>query len=107
MRFLAILAQAFSQTLRQNAQQGIGEVERVHAHVQQADDGFRRAVGVQGGKHQVTGERSLDAGGYGFLVAHFTDHDHVRIGTQKGTHDGGKIQPGLLVDLHLAQTLSG
>ena len=107
MRLLAILAQTLCQTLRQDAQQRIGKVERIHAHVEQAVDRFRGTVGVQGGKHQVTGQRGFDADGYGFLVAHFADHNHVRIRTQKGAHDGGEIQPGFFVDLDLAQTLLG
>ena len=38
VRFLALAAQALGQTLRENAQQRIGKVKRIHAHVEQADD---------------------------------------------------------------------
>ena len=61
MRLLAFAAQALGQTLRENTQQRISEVERIHAHVKQAHDGFRRAIGMQRGKHQVPRERRLNA----------------------------------------------
>jgi hypothetical protein len=51
VRLLA-LAQALREALREDAQQRVGEVERVQAHVEQADDRFRRGVRVQGGEHQ-------------------------------------------------------
>ena len=39
---------ALGQSLGEDAQQGIREVERVHAHVEQAGDGLCGRVGVQG-----------------------------------------------------------
>ena len=44
------------EALRQNAKQGIGKVEGVHAHVHQARDGLRGRVGVQGREDQVPGQ---------------------------------------------------
>jgi hypothetical protein len=55
----------------------------------------------------VAGERGFDADRHGFPVAHFTDHDHVRVGAQEGAHHGREIEPGLLVDLHLTQAFLG
>jgi hypothetical protein len=75
MRLLALGAKAPRQALRQDPQQRIGEVERVHAHIQQPHDGFRRAVGMQRGEHQVAGKRGFDADRHRFLVAHLTHHD--------------------------------
>ncbi len=98
-------ADALGEALREDAEQRVGEVERIHAHVEQADDRLRRAVGVQGGEHEVAGERGLDADAGGLGIAHFADHDDVRIGAQEGAHDHGEIEAGLLVDLHLAQPL--
>jgi hypothetical protein len=43
----AVRAKLSHQPLRQHAEQRVGEVERVHAHVGQPRHGFRRAVGVQ------------------------------------------------------------
>src|SRR6185503_13614248 len=58
---IALLARthALRQTLRQDAEQRVGEVERIHAHVEQPRDRLRRGVGVQRGEHQVAGERRL------------------------------------------------
>jgi hypothetical protein len=100
---LAILAQPFTKTLRQNAEQCIGKIEGVHAHVEQADDRLRGGIGVQGSKHQMAGQRGFDADAGGFRVAHFADHDDVRVGTQEGFHHRGEIKASLFVDLHLAQ----
>src|ERR1700704_4369752 len=53
MRRLALRAQTFRQTLRENSKQSICEIEWVHAHVEESDDGLRRAVGVQGCEYQM------------------------------------------------------
>src|SRR5512135_2793823 len=58
---LALAAEALGEALRKNAEQGVREVERVHAHVEQADDRLGRRVGMQGGENQMAGERGLDA----------------------------------------------
>jgi hypothetical protein len=58
---------------------------------------------MQGGKNQVTGQGGLDADGGGLLVTHFTDHDHIRVGTQKGPHGRGKIESDLGFHLHLSK----
>jgi hypothetical protein len=104
---LLAVAQALGQALRQDTQQRIGKVERIHAHVHQTGDGLGRRVGVQRGEHQVAGQRGLDAHGHGFLVARLAHHDDVRVGAQEGAHDQREVDAGLLVDLDLAQTLSG
>ena len=77
-------ADAPHQPLGQHREQRVGEVERVHAHVQQPGHCLRRAVGVQRGQHQVTGQRGLDRDLGGFLVADLADHDHVRVRAQEG-----------------------
>jgi hypothetical protein len=65
------------QALGQDAEERVGEIERVHAHVEQADDRFRRAVRVQSREYQVARQRGLDARRNRLLVAHLPDHDHV------------------------------
>ena len=101
--FFFAIAELFGQALRQNAQQRIGKVKWVHAHIEQANDGLGRAVGVKRGEHQVACERGFHAHTHGFFVARFADHDDVGIGTQEGAHDHRKINAGFFVDLHLAQ----
>ena len=60
---------------------------------------------MQGGEHQVAGERGFDADRGGFLVAHFANHDDVRVGAQEGLHHHGEVEARFPVHLHLAQAL--
>ena len=56
--------------------------KRLDAHVDQA---AKRAGGiacVDGGEHQVAGERGLDSDVGRFAVADLPDHDHVWVGAQ-------------------------
>ena len=46
IRFLAIAAEGLCQSLRQDAQKGIGEQKRVHLHLQEPGDSFDRTIGV-------------------------------------------------------------
>ena len=100
----ALAANAAHQTLCQHAEQRVGEVERVHAHVEQACHGLWRAVGVQtwrapGGQLEMTRRPSLAV----FFVADFTHHDHVGVGAQEGAQRLGEGPVDLGVHLHLAQ----
>ena len=57
--------------------------EWLDAHVHEAGDGFRGAVGVQRAEHKVSGERGLDGDFGGFKVADFADQDDVGILAQE------------------------
>ncbi len=59
------------------------------------DDG--RVVGVQGGEHQVAGQRGLDGDLGGLVVADLADHDDVGVLAQEGAQRGGEGQADLLV----------
>ena len=58
-------------------------------------------VGVQRAEHQVAGERRLNRGAGGFLVADFADHDHVGVLPQQRAQGLGERQPDLLLHLEL------
>jgi hypothetical protein len=58
---------------------GGAEQVRGDAEVEHAGDRRRRVVGVQGGQHEVAGQRRLDRHFGGFQVADFADHDDVRV----------------------------
>ena len=59
---------------------------------------------MQRREHQVTGERRFDGNLRGFLVARFTDENHVRILAQESAQDAREIQPDIFVRLDLAET---
>ncbi len=65
----AVGAEFAQQPLRQHAQQRAAEQKGLDTHVGQARDGAGGVVGVQGGQHQVAGERGLDGDLRGFEVA--------------------------------------
>src|SRR6266852_757960 len=102
---LAFAAQTLGEPLREDPEQRVGKVERIHAHVEQPGDGLRRAVRVQGGEHEVARQRGLNTRAGGFLVAHLADHDDVRVGAQERPHHNREIEAGLFVDLDLTQAL--
>src|SRR5215469_198666 len=97
----AFLAEAPYQALCTNQVHGSRYQEGFNAHVHESGDGFRRTVGVQGGKHQVAGESSLDGDFRGLEVADLAHQDDVGVLPQEGTQGGGKVQPDLLFHLHL------
>ena len=52
-------------------------------------------------KHQVTGERRLNGNLRGFQVAHFTDHDDVRVLAQEGAQRFAEGHADRFIDGHL------
>ncbi len=52
----------------------------------------------------MAGEGSFHTNGSGFVIPHFTDHDHIRVSPQKRPHHPGKIKPDLGLALHLSKT---
>ena len=98
---MQLAAQPARQALRDDqAHRGRDRVG-LDAHVDQARQGLRRVVGVQGGEHQVAGLRRLDGDLGGLQVADFADHDHVRVLAQEGAQRGGEGQADLVVDVDL------
>ena len=100
-RRAAFAAQAPAQALRDDQADGGGQIERRHAHIEQACDGLRGAVGVQRGQHEVAGLRRFDGDFRGLQIADLPDHDDVRILAQEGAQRLGEIQTDLRVHLHL------
>jgi hypothetical protein len=56
---------------------------------------------MQRRQHQMAGERGLDRDAAGFQIAHFADHDHVRILAHDRAQRAGEIQPDLRLHLDL------
>ena len=104
---LAFLAEGPDETLGEDAQEGIGEVERVDPHVEEADDRFRGAVRVERAEDEMARQRRLDAGLGRFEIAHLAHHDHVRVGPEEGAHGGGEVEADLRLHLDLAESVLG
>ena len=56
---------------------------------------------VQGGEHEVAGQRRLDGDVRGLAVADLADHDHVGVGAQHRAQADVEGDAGLRRDLHL------
>ena len=100
-RLFAIRANAAHQALRANQVHRSRHQERLNTHVHQAADGGGRVIGVQGGKHQVAGERGFHGDFRRFKVANFADQNDVGVLPQEGAQRRGEIQPDLILHLHL------
>src|SRR5690606_26123404 len=104
--FLRMLRlQPAHQPLGQDAVDGGGEQVVLDAHVQQAGDAAGGDVGVQRAQHQVAGQRGLDGDARGLEVAHFADHDDVRILAHDAAQRVGEVQPDLRPGLDLVDAL--
>ena len=53
---------------------------------------FHGAVGVQCAQDQVPGERRFNADLGRFLIPHFSDHNHVRIGAKNARMASAKVK---------------
>ncbi len=102
--FFAVGANAAYEALRADQIDRSGYQERLNTHVHQTADGGRRIVGVQGGKHQVPGERGFDCNFRRLKVADFADENDVGILAQEGTQRGCEVQADLLFHLHLVDS---
>src|SRR5690606_19612143 len=105
IRLSRLRVQAPHQSLREDAVDGGGQQVVGHAHVEQAGDAAGGAVGMQRRQHQVTGQRRLDGDLGGFAVAHFADHDHIRILTHDGAQRAGEVEADLRLGLDLVDAL--
>ena len=80
---------------------GGGHQVVLHPHVQHAGDAAGRVVGVQRAEHQVARERGLDGDARGFQVAHFADHDDVRVLADDRTQRVREVEADLRLRLDL------
>ena len=71
------------------------------AHVDEARDRGRCAVGVERRKDQVTGERRLNRDLGCFRVANLSDHDDVGVLTQNGAQRVREVHTDRGLHLHL------
>ncbi len=100
---LAVRAERAHQALGHDADHGGGDQIGRHAQVRQPGDRRGGVVGVQGGEHQVAGERRLDRHVRGGQVADLTDHDDVRILAQHRLDALGEAHLDVGLHLHLIE----
>ncbi|KAG0921612.1 hypothetical protein G6F31_020251 [Rhizopus arrhizus] len=60
---------------------------------------------VECGQHQLACQRRLDGDARGFQIAHFTDHDDVRVLAHDAAQGVGEIQADLRLGLDLVDAL--
>src|SRR5208282_6477434 len=70
-------------------------------HIQETANHIDYVVGVNRGKHQVSGQRRLDGDLRRLRVADFADHDFVRVMAQNRTQSAGERQSFFLVHRNL------
>ena len=99
-----MFAQGAHQPLGQHTIDCGGDQVTLHPHILHADDRPGCGVGVQGRQHQVPRERGLHRNLRRLTIAHFTDHDDVRVLPQDGTQCVGKGQVDLGMHLNLVDT---
>ncbi len=80
---LAVLAERPDEPLRENAQQGIREIQRIDPHVEEPDDGLRGAVRVQRAEDEVSRQGRLHADLGRLEIPHLADHDDIRVRPQE------------------------
>ena len=97
----ALGADLSHQPLGENHVQSRADEVRLDAHVHQAGNGGRGIVGVQRAEDEMAGQRGLDCGPGGFVVADFADHDHVGILAKQRAEGLRERQPHLLLHLEL------
>ena len=101
----ALAAKASDQPLSLGEGEGIGEEVGRHAHRDEAAHGAQAVVGVQGGEHEVAGERGVDRGAGGFLVAALADKNDVGVGPHEAAQALAEVDVVHGIGLGLVETL--
>ena len=115
----AVPAQAAHETLGHEAAPGRGHQVAGHAHLDEAVDGCRGVVGVQGAEDLMAGDGGVGGHLGGLEIADLADHDDVGVGAHQraqrlgereadgrfdlGLHDAGDLALDRVLDgVHLA-----
>src|SRR3954464_16022797 len=100
-RRLAMLAELAQQTLPDHRAQCRAQQIALDAEVEQSRHGGWRGLRVQGGQHQMPGERGMNRDMRGFRVADFADHDDIGILAHEGAQRGREGETDRRLDLRL------
>jgi hypothetical protein len=96
-----VLADAARKALGDHADRGVRHKERFDTHFAQSGEGAWSIVRMQRRENEVACESGFDGDLRRFLIARFTDQNHIRILAQEGAKDQREIEPDILVCLDL------
>src|SRR5512133_1256946 len=102
---LALLAEDTDEPLGEDAAEGRGDEEGLHAHLDEARDGAGGVVGVDRGEDEVAGQRGLDRDLGRLEVADLADHDDVGVLPEERPQPVREGELDLRVHLDLADAL--
>ena len=89
------------QSLGNNGAESSGNQVRLNADILQTFDRSHSIVGMDCGKHNVSGDCGTHTDLGGLTVSDLSDGNDVRVLTKDGTKTIGKIHACFLIDLHL------
>ena len=89
------------QSLGNNGAESSGNQVRLNADILQTFDRSHSIVGMDCGKHNVSGNCGTHTDLGGFTVSNLSDGNDIRVLTKDGTKTIGKIHACFLIDLHL------
>jgi hypothetical protein len=89
------------QALSEDDGERVGDDPRLDAEIDETHDGLHRVGGVEGGHHQVAGERRLQGDACRLGVANLADEDDVGVLAQHGPQPGREGEPHAHVGLAL------
>ena len=97
----AMRAKAADEALGDEGADGRADEEWLDAHVEEAGDAADGVIRVERAEDEVAGECGADGDLGGFQIAHFTDHDDIRVAAQDAAERGGEgeVDLGLHSDL--------
>src|SRR6266576_2220329 len=101
----AVCANLTHQTLRARHQNRARNQERLDPHVVQTRDRAGGVIGMQSGKHLVTGQRRFHRDIGGLVVANFTHHYDVGVLPQDRAQGRGKVQPDVVAHRNLIDSV--
>ena len=93
------------QSLGNNGTESGGDQVRLNADILQTFDRSHSIVGMDCGKHNVSGDCGTHTDLGGLTVSDLSDGNDVRVLTKDGTKTIGKIHACFLIDLHLVYSI--
>ena len=93
------------QSLGNNGTESGGDQVRLNADILQTFDRSHSIVGMDCGKHNVSGDCGTHTDLGGLTVSNLSDGNDIRVLTKDGTKTIGKIHACFLIDLHLVYSV--